>query len=346
MITVFFVIITDYERKTSQTISSTIPPEILIIDLKGEKYEGLKNEISQLSQVKNIYATNWLYDAFYINECTINTGKDKIQKMLSVVIDPQIIDNEIVKLKAGRNFPKEMPQNVEQFILVNEDAAKLIKTNSNSVIGQMVTVDSVNLQILGIMPNQIVGRSVPIIYRYLPKNITSICLEIQPKSQNAAILAIQKIWKKNFPNKTASILNLKDRYSKQNAIEIIGFFGFFAVLVMIIACLGILGIASYAVEVRTKELGIRKVLGANKLKLIWTISKNFGILLVIGGIIGIPAGFFCGKLLRDRMGTMVDLSFINLFIGFLIVSIAGILSVLSQTIRAGNINVVKVLKAE
>jgi putative ABC transport system permease protein len=64
MITVFFVIITDYERKASRTIADNIPPEILILDLKGEKYEGLENEIAQLSQVKNTYATNWLYDAF------------------------------------------------------------------------------------------------------------------------------------------------------------------------------------------------------------------------------------------------------------------------------------------
>jgi putative ABC transport system permease protein len=239
-----------------------------------------------------------------------------------------------------------MPQNVEQFMLVNEDAAKQIKKKNESIIGKIVTVDSVNLQIIGIMPNQLVGHSIPIVYRYLPKNISSICIEIQPKSQKAAILAIQKIWKKNFPNKTASILNLKDRYSAQTAIEIIGFFGFFAVLVMIIACLGILGIASYAVEVRTKELGIRKILGANKLKLIWISTKNFGMLLIVGGIIGVPAGLFCGKLLKDRMGSLVDLSFSNLIIGFIIVAIAGILSVLSQTIRAGNINVAKVLKAE
>jgi putative ABC transport system permease protein len=99
-------------------------------------------------------------------------------------------------------------------------------------------------------------------------------------------------------------------------------------------------------QIRTKELGIRKVLGANKATLVWTISKNFGVLILIAGIFGIPAGLFCGNLLRNRMGSNVDLGFTNLLTGFGLVAIVGFITVLSQTIRAGQINPVKVLKTE
>jgi ABC-type antimicrobial peptide transport system permease subunit len=124
------------------------------------------------------------------------------------------------------------------------------------------------------------------------------------------------------------------------------FFGGFALIVMIIASLGILGIASYSVETRIKELGIRKVLGANHIKLVWAVSRNFGLLILIAGVIGIPAGLFCGDLLRKEMGSNVDLSFLNASIGFGLVAIVGLFTVLSQTIRAGHIEPVKVLKAE
>ena len=110
--------------------------------------------------------------------------------------------------------------------------------------------------------------------------------------------------------------------------------------------MGILGIASYSVEIRTKELGVRKVLGANKIKLVLTVTKNFGILILIAGLIGVPAGLFCGQLLRTEMGSHLDLGLINLSIGFGLVAIVGLLTVLSQTIRAGQIEPVKVLKAE
>ena len=119
-----------------------------------------------------------------------------------------------------------------------------------------------------------------------------------------------------------------------------------ALIVIIIAALGILGIASYSVEVRTKELGVRKVLGANKIILVWTVTKNFGILILVAGLIGVPAGLFCGQLIRSEMGSHFDLGILNLSIGFSFVAILGLLTVLSQTIRAGQIKPVKVLKAE
>lgn len=123
-------------------------------------------------------------------------------------------------------------------------------------------------------------------------------------------------------------------------------FGGSALIIMIIAALGILGIASYSVETRTKELGIRKILGANNIKLVWTITQNFCILLLVAGLMGVPAGLFCGDLLRNEMGIHLDLGLMNISIAFGLVALIGLLTVLSQTIRAGQIEPVKVLKAE
>ena len=196
------------------------------------------------------------------------------------------------------------------------------------------------------MPNQIFDEPIPLIYRHLPNEIATLIIKIKPNTELVVIKACQTLWKNHFPEKTANINNLKDRYSGEGSRERIGFFGFFALVVMIIAALGILGIASYSVETRTKELGIRKVMGASNIRLVWTITQNFGKLILIAGLIGVPAGLFCGKLLREEMGGQVDLSFINTSIGFGSVAIVGLLTVLSQTIRAGQIEPVKVLKAE
>ena len=78
----------------------------------------------------------------------------------------------------------------------------------------------------------------------------------------------------------------------------------------------------------------------------WIVTKNFGILMLIAGLIGVPAGLFCGDLLRKEMGSYLDLGLINISIAFGLVAIGGLLAVLSQTIRAGQIEPVKVLKAE
>ena len=344
MLMIFFVILSDYENKKNATISSIVPSDVLRLDLKGENYENLQNEINQLSQVETTLATNWYYDAFKIGNCTIKM-KDKIQSMKYVSLDPKTIETEGIHLKFGQNFPENLPKNIEQFVLINEAAAKLMGSTTENLVGQNLILDTANVQVIGIMPNQIVGNPIPLIYRYLPKEITALTIKIKPNTELAVTKACQALWKNNFPQKTANIHNLK-AYLGGDSVETIGFFGFFALLVMIIAALGILGIASYSVEIRTKELGIRKVLGASKTKLVWTISQNFGVLILISGIIGIPAGLYLGNILRKIMGSKVDLGVVNISIGFGVVVIVGLLTVLSQTIRAGQINPVKVLKSE
>ena len=159
--------------------------------------------------------------------------------------------------------------------------------------------------------------------------------------------ACQKIWRDNIPNKTLNLYKYKQTViGDYSANSIQDLFGFFCGLVMFIACLGILGIAAYAVEVRTNEVGIRKALGANNRQLVWVISKDFGKLLLWSGVFGLPAGWFCGTLLRNKMGESVDLGPYNLLIAFGLVFFVGLLTVLSQTLRAGQINPAEVLKGD
>lgn len=345
MLMILVVIIADYDRKNNAIISSTVSPNVLTLDLKGEKYKNLQNEINQLSQVETTLATNWYYEPIKMGKDSV-TLNDKILEINYVSIDPKTIGTEGISLKSGQNFPDNIPQSTEQFVLVNEAAAELLKSESENIVGQNLLLDSVHVQVIGIMPNEIIGQQFPLMYRYLPNEITTLTIKIQPNTGLEVTKAIQSIWKNNFPEKTANIQNLKDyRYSGEisGELEIVGGS---ALIVMIIAALGILGIASYSVEIRTKELGVRKVLGANKIKLVWTVTKNFGILILIAGLIGVPAGLFCGQLLRTEMGSLFDLGLINLSIGFGLVAIFGLLTVLSQTIRAGQIEPIKVLKAE
>ncbi len=345
MLTILVVIVADYDRKNNAIISSTVPSNVLTLDLKGEKYENLQNEINQLSQVETTLATNWYYEPLKMGKDSV-TLNDKVLEINYVSIDPRTIETEGISLISGQNFPSIMPQSIEQYVLVNEAAAKLLEPESGTLVGQNLLLDSANVQVIGIMPNEFFGEQFPLMYRYLPTEIATLTIKIKPDTELEAIKAIHSIWTNNFPEKTANLYNLKKyRYSGEISGEL-EMFGGAALIVLIIAALGILGIASYSVETRTKELGIRKVMGANNVKLVWTATQNFGILMLIAGLIGIPLGLFCGDLLSAEMGSHLDLGFINLSIGFGLVAILALLVVLSQTIRAGQIEPVEVLKAE
>ncbi|WP_461102756.1 permease prefix domain 2-containing transporter [Spirosoma koreense] len=342
---ILVVIIADYDRKNKAIISSTVPSNVLTLDLKGEHYQNLQNEISGLSQVETTLATNWYYEPIKMGKDSV-TLNDKTLEINYVSIDPRTIKTEGIRLLAGQNFPENMPQSTEQYVLVNEAAAKLLASKSETLVGQNLLLDSASVQVIGILPNELIGQQLPLLYRYLPNEITTLTIKIKPYTELEATKAIQSVWKDHFPQKTANLYNLKAyRYSGEISGEM-EIFGGSALIVMIIAALGILGIASYSVETRTKELGIRKILGANHIKLVWIVTKNFGILLLIAGLIGVPAGLFCGDLLRKEMGSYLDLGIIHVSIGFGLVALVGLLTVLSQTIRAGQIEPANVLKAE
>lgn len=345
MLMILVVIVADYDRKNNAIINSVVSPHVLTLDLKNENYKNLQNEINQLSQVEATLATNWYYEPIKLDKSSV-TLKDKTLEIYYVSLDPKIIETEAISLKSGQNFPVYMPQSYEQYILVNEAAAKLLKSKPGTLVGQNLLLDSAYVQVLGIMPNEIIGEQRPLIYRYLPNEIATLTIKIKPNTELEAIHAIQSLWKKHFPEKTANIHNLKEHHYPEKISGEMEIFGGFALIVMIIAALGILGIASYSVDIRTKELGIRKVLGANKIDLVWTITRKFGILLLVAGFIGGPAGIFSGNLLGEEMAVQLNLGLKNVLIGFGLVAMVGLLTVLSQTIRAGQIEPVKVLKTE
>lgn len=348
MLMVFFVVLRDMDSNVKTRLATALPNHILIMDLKGQPYETLKTQIEQLSQVERVSATNWLPVQLPSTSCSLKTA-NQTHVLRYVSIDHTTLEIANIRLLAGRNFSKNIPKNNEEFVLMNEAAAKLISSKSTDVVDKIVAIDSSNVQIIGILPDVAMQelRSIPCIFRYLPKEFSEIAIQIKPNTEQAVIAACQKIWRNNISDKTLNLYNYKQAISRDYATNSIqNLLGFFCGLVMLIACLGILGVASYAVEVRTKEVGIRKALGANNGQLVWTISKDFGKLLLWSGGFGVPAGWLFGTLMRNKMGNAVDVGPYNLLLGFGLVFLVGVFTVLSQTLRASQANPAEVLKGD
>ena len=127
---------------------------------------------------------------------------------------------------------------------------------------------------------------VPIIIFYISNSAVIITKQ--------TISFIESKWKEVFPDQPFAFEYLTDRFNNQfEADEKRGFiFTLFTILAILIACLGLFGLASYMVEQRTKEIGIRKVFGANEGTILRLISRNFLILVTIGIIIAVPVSYY------------------------------------------------------
>jgi putative ABC transport system permease protein len=129
-----------------------------------------------------------------------------------------------------------------------------------------------------------------------------VYIKINDTDMKQTIQFIESRWKEIFPDQPFTYTFLTERFNRQfEADEKRGFvFTMFTVLAIIIACLGLFGLASYTVEQRTKEVGIRKVFGADNITILRLISKDFLILVSISIVIAFPvAWYFMSKWLEN-----------------------------------------------
>ena len=128
--------------------------------------------------------------------------------------------------------------------------------------------------------------------------------------------------------------------------DIVTVTGIATVLALIIACLGLLGMATYTVETKTKEVGIRKVLGATSKQLILQLSKGFISILLFAIVIAVPVAYFLNNLWLQEFAFRVPISFSVIGFGVFILLLLGFITIGSQTYRATTINPVDHLRNE
>ncbi|GAB3967829.1 ABC transporter permease [Spirosoma terrae] len=353
MLMVFVVILQDTQSQTSNRLQRIIPPDVVLLSLRDEPAATLKHQIEQLSQVKNVSLTNQVPVYQAMEQCTLRVAGTTSPKNLSAKrIDPNYVPVFNLTMRAGRNLPSDMSATNEQFILINEATARLLPGHTpETAVGQLITLDSTMVRIAGVVvdPAEQLGPPQATVYRYLPEKATLLAIQTRPGQAGVVADACRRIWQQNVQDRLpdVSIYDQKITADMQGGFgQVNAFFRFFCMLVMLVACLGILGISAYAVDVRTREISLRRIVGASHSEIIWIVSKTFLQLLFWAGLFGVPAGWFCGKLLRDRMYNTVDLGPTNLAIGFGLVLLVGSLTILSQTIRTVWMNPVKSLRSE
>jgi putative ABC transport system permease protein len=122
--------------------------------------------------------------------------------------------------------------------------------------------------------------------------------------------------------------------------------GLFTLLAVIVACLGLLGLSSYLVSQRTKEIGIRKVLGATVGQIIVLVSREFILTIIVSNIIAWPIAYFLLKDWLNGFAYRIDIGLLSFLIPSVCILLIAILTVATQSVRAANTDPVKNLRTE
>lgn len=274
---------------------------VIGLQLNGQmsgKYPVLKQGILENQNIKYVTSTNTAVGEGS-GKVIFNVETDQGMSQRGVnfsVVDHDFIESLGIRIIKGRDFQQDMPSDTLTGVVVNETFVK--RMNWAEPIGKKVELGNFVVgRVIGVMQdyhqtgmyNGI--ESLLLIYRAL-NNVVYIKLSGNETPQ--VLSFIETKWKEIFPDQPFVYTFLSERFNRQfEADEKRGLiFTIFTILAILIACLGLFGLASYMVEQRTKEIGIRKVFGANENTILGLISKDFLLLVSIGILIAVPVAYY------------------------------------------------------
>jgi putative ABC transport system permease protein len=282
-----------------------------------------------------------------------NKGDMQIANLDLYFTDFDYIPQYKIKMLAGRAFSKEFGTDTTQAMLLNETAVKLFGYSSpKDIIGKKFDQWGRKGTIIGVMEDfhfrSLQEAIKPLSMRIEPNGCNLISATVSPVNVKATIAAVENKWKSLIPNRPFSYFFLDDFFDKQYRSEVrFGkLFLNFALLAIFISCLGLLGLASYSTMQRTKEIGIRKVMGASVTGIVNLLSRDFLILILISFLIAAPlAGFGMHNWLKD-FAYRIDIGWWIFVLAGLLAVVIALATISFQAIRAAYANPVKSLRTE
>ncbi|HEY4060432.1 MAG TPA: ABC transporter permease [Puia sp.] len=279
-------------------------------------------------------------------------GKDENKPVLISVrnISPEYIRTLGMQIVEGRDF-KDNAVMDSTHVLITGSMARIM--GKGSPLGKLIRGRTQTYEVVGVVKDYIYGdlygRPDPVIFFADPEDTRFLYVRTRPNTDPAeALVKIGAVIKKDNPAYPFSYHFIDDQFNARFTAEsLIGkLSGIFASLAILISCLGLFGLAAYTAEQRTREIGIRKVLGASVTGITSLLSKDFLLLVLVSNIIAIPlaAGFMHHWL--EGYAYHIDMSWWVFVTAGLVSLLIALVTVSFQSIKAALSNPIKSLRTE
>jgi len=284
----------------------------------------------------------------------IGSGDQPSIQMVVSSMNENFVDTYGIKLVEGRNFSAEHSSAEEGAVIMNQTAARVL--GWSNPIGKQIkfTHDDFPLTVIGVMKDiniaSLQSAVEPMIYRYAVGEYENefVSVKLDPSHVAEGLSSLKANWDKVFPNSPFNYFFVKDKYDASyepedktgRIIEV------FSALAIFLAGLGLFGLSSLKVTQRTKEIGVRKVLGATMPDILGLFTKEFLLLVLAANLIAVPVSYLAiHKWLQNfayrtniEIGIFIITAILTLLIAFVAMSL--------QAIRAATANPVESLRYE
>ncbi|MBL7960297.1 ABC transporter permease [bacterium] len=274
-------------------------------------------------------------------------------RIASLNVDHDYIPTFEMKMAAGRNFQKQLASDSTKAFIINEKAAVMLGwTSPQDAVGQPFNYSDREGFIIGVVKDfhfeSLHQEIAPIVMRISTSSLNKISIRIRPQDIPSTIGFLQSIWQEYRADYPFEYSFVDDRFDQlyRNEEKLGQVFGFFAGLSIFIACMGLLGLAAFMTELRTKEIGIRKVLGASVGNITAMISKEFMKFIVVASLIAWCISYFVMHRWLSLFAYHIEMNYFTFVLASMVALVIALSTVGFQAVKAATANPVEALKYE
>jgi len=266
--------------------------------------EAFRNTLKEDTRIKSVAVSSNVPGSSMFSDTTYKRGDtDEIFPLIFMETDYEFVDTYGFDVTHGRRFSKEFSTDIDGAIMVNQAAAREIGYTPEEAVGKkllrfMSLTEFKELTIVGVVENfhfKSLHRIIePCLLELNPENFDTISIRIMPGDFRGTIGFIQQKWGEIFPGEQFEYSFLDSRidllYKSEGRMRSI--FLIFAILSIFVACLGLFGLATFTAEERTKEIGVRKVMGATAANIVLLLCKEFAKWVLVANVVAWPVAYF------------------------------------------------------
>jgi putative ABC transport system permease protein len=325
----------------------------------GERYEAFRNELLANSNIKDLgrssrIPTGRLLDAMGSQIDRGDSLAPTNADIKYVSADHDFVTTYGVKIVAGRNFARDFSTDTGSF-LINEAAVKVLGLKDNQdAIGKNFQYGGRRGQLIGVFNDfhfeSMHQKIVPLVL-LVPRtqnNYGAISVKISGKNIPGALAHVENTWRKFLPEVPFQYTFLDENFDRlyQSELRQGTIFTVFACIAIFIACLGLFGLSAFAITQRIKEIGIRKVLGADVSTIVALLSKDFLKLVLIAALIAFPIAWYAMRTWLEDFAYRINIPWWIFIVAGILAAIVALFTISFQAIKAALANPVKSLRTE
>jgi ABC-type antimicrobial peptide transport system permease subunit len=319
-----------------------------------EKYSAIRERFLQKSDVLHVTASMALPTNIQSSPGTPmweGSPPDAKMEIKADFVDYDYIETFEIPLVEGRSFSREYSSDPETAFIVNEEAVRRMGLEK-PVVGKRFGFWDIDGRIIGVMKDahfQTLHQKIePLVFKMFPGWLRRMYVKIRPDNVSATLASLEKTWDEmnlGYPFEYRFLdEDFQNLYNSEARLGKI--FQSFAALAVLIACLGIFGLASFIAEQRTKEIGIRKVLGSSTAGIVALLNQEFLKCIAAANLIAWPIAYFAMRAWLQKFAYRTDIEIWIFLLSAALGLAVALLTVSLQTLRAARANPVDSLKHE